>query len=71
LATRDALRDRVIHVDDFPFAIRNSGTASDAGANTNSEPTGAPKRSATTDDGLSSATLHAADSDAAVTRKVA
>jgi len=34
LAARDALRDRVIHVDDFAFSIRPAARdAQDAGAN--------------------------------------
>jgi acyl-CoA dehydrogenase len=44
LTERDALRDRVIHVDDFPFAIRQSDSASqhDESARLAGRPSGEP-----------------------------
>jgi acyl-CoA dehydrogenase len=63
LATRDALRDRVIHVDDFPFTIRASDDAA-RDAQT-------PSRNTAPGQGVNPATLFAEVDNAATSRKVA
>ena len=69
LATRDALRDRVIHVDDFPFAIRVEGNKSDTDADHDSA--GALRRTTNAGDGHNAASHIATDNTAAIERKVA
>jgi acyl-CoA dehydrogenase len=63
LATRDVLRDRVIHVDDFPFTIRASDDAA-RDAQT-------PSRNTAPGQGVNPATLFAEVDNAATSRKVA
>ena len=71
LARRDAMRDRVIHVDDFAFAIRGHGIESPTDAAADNERVGAFTGVTQSGQALGSATLFAAPSDAGIPRKVA